>query len=47
MNDLLASDQHVVALMHRADVDGLAAKLVAPRGFGNSLSLLHHWYREA
>lgn len=47
MNDLLASDQYVVALMHRADVDGLAAKLVAPRGFGNSLSLLHHWYREA
>ena len=47
MNDLLAADQHVVALMHRADVDGLGARLVAPRGFGASLSLLHHWYREA
>jgi peptide/nickel transport system substrate-binding protein len=47
MNDLLASDQHVVALMHRADVDGMGARLVAPRGFGASLSLLHHWYREA
>jgi peptide/nickel transport system substrate-binding protein len=46
MNDLLASDQHVLALMHRADVDGLGARLVAPRGFGNSLSLLHDWYRE-
>ena len=47
MNDLLAADQHVVALMHRADVDGLGAKLVAPRGFGASLGLLHHWYRDA
>jgi len=47
MNDLIVFDQYVLPLVHRADVDGFAKRLVAPRAYGGSLSLLHHWYRDA
>ncbi|OYU65171.1 MAG: hypothetical protein CFE45_44360, partial [Burkholderiales bacterium PBB5] len=47
MNDLIVFDQYVLPLVHRADVDGFAKRLVVPRAYGGSLSLLHHWYRDA
>jgi peptide/nickel transport system substrate-binding protein len=47
MNDLIVFDQYVLPVVHRADVDGFANKLVVPRGYGGSLNLLAHWYREA
>jgi len=46
-NDLAVS-QNVLPLVHRAEVSGVAAKLVAPRsGWDNDLAFLPEWSRDA
>jgi peptide/nickel transport system substrate-binding protein len=46
-NDLAVSE-NILPLIHRAEVSGVSAKLVAPRsGWDNDLSFLPEWSREA
>ena len=47
MNDLVCGDHHVLPLVERASVNGLALKLVAPVSGWDTLGQLHDWYREA
>ncbi len=48
MNDLACGEGHVIPLLYRPSVAGLATKLVAPiSGWGLDMSLLADWYREA
>ena len=47
MNDLVVGGQHILPLVGRPGVDGVANKLVAPPSWGGGVELIHHWYRDA
>ena len=47
MNDLVVGGQHILPLVGRPGVDGVANKLVAPPGWGGGVGLIHHGYRDA
>jgi peptide/nickel transport system substrate-binding protein len=48
MNDLVCSDHHLLPIVTRPKVAGVARKLVVPlSGWSEDLSSLAHWYREA
>ena len=48
MNDLACGDGHVIPLLYRPAVNGLANKLMAPlSGWGVDMSNVADWYREA
>ena len=46
MNDLVVGGQHILPLVGRPGVDGVANKLVAPPSWGGGVGLIHHWYRD-
>ena len=47
MNDIVCSDNYILPLVYRPGVSGVGNKLVVPiSGWGNTLGLLHDWYRE-
>jgi peptide/nickel transport system substrate-binding protein len=48
MNDLVCAGHHVIPIVHRPDVAGLARNLQAPMsGWDLFLGFIHDWYREA
>ena len=48
MNDLVCSDGHVIPLLYRPAVTGLANKLMAPlSGWGLEMGSVSDWYKEA
>jgi len=48
MNDLVCGDGHVIPLLYRPAVNGLANKLMAPlSGWGTDMGSLSDWYKEA
>jgi peptide/nickel transport system substrate-binding protein len=47
MNDIVCGDGHVIPLLHRKSVAGLALKLQAPlSGWDYDLASLPHWFRD-
>ena len=47
MNDLVVAGQHILPLVGRPGVDGVANKLVAPPSWGGGVALIHHGCRDA
>ncbi len=48
MNDIVCGEGHVIPLLYRPSVTGLASKLMAPlSGWDVDMGSLHDWYREA